>query len=288
MMLVMKDSAGNITGIHSGVPSLQWSQVRQLIFLASIVGYGDIFPISTMGKCICVFMMFWGNFLISLIIVSLANLVEFDSNQGKAFFQINNEIAIQSSFHVASNLIKAFFRYLIKKKGTKYTPDDKNRSYFEMKKISKHFRHINTELIIAAQQVPIDILLHKVYTTVDTKLERVKSQLVNPKEMEALLGEVEYGQVRLEDSLKELRAQNLILLKALGLETEMKAITGGGGTFAFNNIKSASKVKDSRNRGYQNFGKDKDEVQITPFKMTRPQSNGSNIDLDQIEKELNM
>lgn len=108
--------------------------------------------------------------------------------------------------------------------------------------------------------------------------------------MEALLGEVEYGQVRLEDSLKELRAQNQILLKALGIETELKGVSGaaGGGTFAFNNIKSASKIKDSRNRGYQNIGKDKDEVATAPLKLVRPQSNGSNIDLDQIEKELYM
>lgn len=43
-----------------------------------LVGYGDIYPVSTMGKAVCVVMMFWGNFLISLIIVSLAGLVEFD------------------------------------------------------------------------------------------------------------------------------------------------------------------------------------------------------------------
>lgn len=43
-----------------------------------LVGYGDIYPVSTMGKIVCTIMMFWGNFLISLIIVSMANLVEFN------------------------------------------------------------------------------------------------------------------------------------------------------------------------------------------------------------------
>lgn len=41
------------------------------------VGYGDIYPVSTLGKIVCVFMCFWGNFLISLMIVSFGRLVEF-------------------------------------------------------------------------------------------------------------------------------------------------------------------------------------------------------------------
>lgn len=69
-----------------------------------------------MGKLVCVIMMFWGNFLISLIIVSLANLVEFDRSEAKAYFQITNELAILESFHEGSNLIKSFFRYLVVKR----------------------------------------------------------------------------------------------------------------------------------------------------------------------------
>jgi voltage-gated potassium channel len=63
-----------------------WNSMWCSFITIATVGYGDIFPVSTMGKIICVIIMFWGNFLISLIIVSLANLVEFEREEAKAYF----------------------------------------------------------------------------------------------------------------------------------------------------------------------------------------------------------
>ena len=54
-----------------------WNSLWVTVITMTTVGYGDIYPVSTMGKCVCIIMCFWGNFLISLIIISLANLVEF-------------------------------------------------------------------------------------------------------------------------------------------------------------------------------------------------------------------
>lgn len=53
---------------------------------AIIVGYGDFYPTSLLGRFVTVFVMFWGNFLQSLIIVSIAGLVEFDKNEASAYF----------------------------------------------------------------------------------------------------------------------------------------------------------------------------------------------------------
>lgn len=60
--------------------------------------------------------MFWGNFLQSLMIVSLANLIEFNRQESKTYFHINKELATEKSFHSAANLIKSFFKYLLIKK----------------------------------------------------------------------------------------------------------------------------------------------------------------------------
>jgi Ion channel len=92
------------------------SKFEFLDLILSIVGYGDFYPISLLGRIVTVFVMFWGNFLQSLIIVSIANLVEFDKNEASAYFQITNELAIIDSFHSASDLIKAFLRLQILKK----------------------------------------------------------------------------------------------------------------------------------------------------------------------------
>jgi len=50
------------------------------------IGYGDYFPSTILGRFVTIFVMFWGNFLQSLIIVSLAGLVEFDKNEASAYF----------------------------------------------------------------------------------------------------------------------------------------------------------------------------------------------------------
>lgn len=77
------------------------------------VGYGDLFPTSLLGRIVTVFVMFWGNFIQSLIIVSIAGLVEFDRNEASAYFQITNELAILNSFNSASDLIVSFLRWVI-------------------------------------------------------------------------------------------------------------------------------------------------------------------------------
>jgi hypothetical protein len=111
-----------------------------------------------MGKIVCTVMMFWGNFLISLIIVSLANLVEFDRQEAKSYFQITNELAIMQSFHSASDLIKSFFRYIIirkreRAKGEETTNRERiesKKALFEIKQRAKQFRQINTDLMMTA------------------------------------------------------------------------------------------------------------------------------------------
>lgn len=112
---------GNTTGFKEYANSI-WctfitvmtSKIKQILIY--LVGYGDYYPSSILGRCWTVFMMFWGNFIQSLIIVSVASLIEFDKNEAGAYFQITNELALIDSFHSASNLIKSFLRYLIIKR----------------------------------------------------------------------------------------------------------------------------------------------------------------------------
>lgn len=83
-----------------------WNSMWCTFITMTTVGYGDIYPVSTMGKILCLLMCFWGNFLISLLIVSMAGVVEFDGGEQQAFFKINTEEAIFERFNIASDLIK--------------------------------------------------------------------------------------------------------------------------------------------------------------------------------------
>lgn len=49
------------------------------------VGYGDYFPKTNMGRIIGLIIAFWGVFIVSLFVVSLSNMFEFDGGELKAF-----------------------------------------------------------------------------------------------------------------------------------------------------------------------------------------------------------
>lgn len=47
------------------------------------VGYGDYIPKTNMGRIIGVVIAFWGLFIVSLVVVSLSNMFEFDKGEQK-------------------------------------------------------------------------------------------------------------------------------------------------------------------------------------------------------------
>jgi hypothetical protein len=49
------------------------------------VGYGDFFPLTHCGRMISTITAFWGVLLLSLIVVALNNIFEFDASEIKAF-----------------------------------------------------------------------------------------------------------------------------------------------------------------------------------------------------------
>ena len=49
------------------------------------VGYGDLFPKTNIGRIVGIVIAFWGVFIVSLFVVSLSTMLEFDSGEQKAF-----------------------------------------------------------------------------------------------------------------------------------------------------------------------------------------------------------
>lgn len=49
------------------------------------VGYGDYYPRTAIGKFICLICSFWGVFIVSLYVVSLTNMLHFNSTQKKSY-----------------------------------------------------------------------------------------------------------------------------------------------------------------------------------------------------------
>ena len=60
-----------------------------IIVTVTVVGFGDIYPVTTLGKAICVIAVVLGDILIALMVVSLTFTSEFSPQQRKAYELIN-------------------------------------------------------------------------------------------------------------------------------------------------------------------------------------------------------
>ena len=56
-----------------------------VIITLTTVGYGDIYPKTFMGRVVGVMVCFWGQFIVSLFVVTLNNLVTFNPNEEKSY-----------------------------------------------------------------------------------------------------------------------------------------------------------------------------------------------------------
>ena len=56
-----------------------------IIVTMTTVGYGDFYPKTAVGRMVGICIAFWGVFIVSLFVVSLSTMLEFDSGELKAF-----------------------------------------------------------------------------------------------------------------------------------------------------------------------------------------------------------
>lgn len=61
------------------------NSIWSVIITMTTVGYGDVYPKSSVGRFIGVIVALWGLFLVSIFTVTLTNLFSFTSGEQKAF-----------------------------------------------------------------------------------------------------------------------------------------------------------------------------------------------------------
>ncbi len=63
------------------LPNCYWC----MIITMTTVGYGDFYPVSQEGRLIAIAVSLWGVFIVSIFVVTLTNLIEFENNEAKSF-----------------------------------------------------------------------------------------------------------------------------------------------------------------------------------------------------------
>lgn len=105
--------------------SYLWNSMWCTVITMATVGYGDFYPETHIGRLIAVLACIWGNFLISLMVVSLTISSEFNPSQRKAYDNIMKEIGIHEHSKKAIRVIQALLRYSVMSKKKKLTKKEK-------------------------------------------------------------------------------------------------------------------------------------------------------------------
>ena len=75
------------------------------------VGYGDLYPVTMLGRISEIFVCFWGVFSISLIIITVSSLLNFDSSEAKAYL-ILTRLEFKSEMRsIAARVITSGLKY---------------------------------------------------------------------------------------------------------------------------------------------------------------------------------
>ena len=80
------------------------------------VGYGDYYPVTTLGRMINIFVSLWGNCLTSFMVVALHNGLAFNENQEKAFELRERQLLVETLRKKIAMFFRTGYKYVCSKK----------------------------------------------------------------------------------------------------------------------------------------------------------------------------
>lgn len=86
------------------------------------VGYGDYFAKSRFGKIVGMVNAFWGIFIVSFFVVTVSNMLEFDTYQEKTYNLLIRLRYKQDLKKYAVNVLSSAYKYKLTKKEFKNNP----------------------------------------------------------------------------------------------------------------------------------------------------------------------
>lgn len=81
-----------------------------MIITMTTVGYGDVYAKSHMGRMIAIIIAFWGVFYVSLFVVALTNILNFESVESKAYMLLQRLNYKEQLREEAAGMLSAKFR----------------------------------------------------------------------------------------------------------------------------------------------------------------------------------
>mmetsp|Transcript_18650 Transcript_18650/g.17741 ORF Transcript_18650/g.17741 Transcript_18650/m.17741 type:complete len:273 (+) Transcript_18650:327-1145(+) len=123
-----------------------WNSMWCTIITMCTVGYGDFYPSTHLGRFFAILACILGNFLISLMVVSLTVSSEFNPPERKAYDNIIKELSLVEHQVLAKNVIVSLLRYKVA-----YTKHESKKSIMIVEQKSRYLYEIR-EKVRAFQQ----------------------------------------------------------------------------------------------------------------------------------------
>ena len=96
----------HIDSNFNNITTAMWN----MIITMTTVGYGDVYPKSHMGRMIGIIIAFWGVFYVSLFVVALTNILNFESVESKAYMLLQRLTYKDQLREEAAGMLSAKFR----------------------------------------------------------------------------------------------------------------------------------------------------------------------------------
>lgn len=96
----------HVNSNFSHITTAMWNMMITML----TIGYGDVYPKSHMGRLIGIVIASWGSFYVSLFVVALNNILEFESPEKKAFMLLARLLAKEDLRLEAARCLGAAYR----------------------------------------------------------------------------------------------------------------------------------------------------------------------------------
>lgn len=164
--------------------------------LINLVGYGDFFPKTHMGRAVCILACFWGIFIVSMMVITLTVVSSFDDKEKKAY-----DILYRLSMKEALKKKGAFVltqSIRITSLQKKFQKGKVNKNEYQKERIKlfsklemrlQYFRDVRNS--ISEYEITSEESLKQLTEKIDRDLDEVKEMLLSMIEIEKQLTEVE-------------------------------------------------------------------------------------------------
>lgn len=163
-----------------------WNGFWCVIITMATVGFGDLYPISILGRCIIIIACLWGTFLISLMVAALTFGIEFNAQERVSYDTIKSVNSEVEHGVIGTRLIQTVFRYkkLLEKaksnpalhKSAQYVRQ-KSKLFVKMKEILEQFRFFKMKKSEQIKFLNIQMAIKNVDDNLTVGIDRIKEQI---------------------------------------------------------------------------------------------------------------